>query len=109
MFNKSDIYVGDIRPHGQDIVSISAKTGEGLDQLLAQIGKRLDTGFYRVTLALPYDKGGMVDMLYREAKVESVEYGEAIQVVAVCSEKTVGQVKEYVTDGWQPHREFWED
>ena len=109
VFNKSDIYVGDIRPHGEDIVSISAKTGEGLDQLLAQIGKRLDTGFYRVTLALPYDKGGMVDMLYREAKVESVEYGEAIQVVAVCSEKTVGQVKEYVTDGWQPHREFWED
>ena len=109
VFNKSDIYVGDIRPHGEDIVSISAKTGEGLDQLLAQISKRLDTGFYRVTLALPYDKGGMVDMLYREAKVESVEYGEAIQVVAVCSEKTVGQVKEYVTGGWQPHREFWED
>ena len=29
------------------------------------IGKRLDTGFYRVTLSVPYDKGGVVDMLYR--------------------------------------------
>ena len=109
VFNKSDVYVGDIRPHGEDIVSISAKTGEGLDELLAKIGKRLDTGFYRVTLALPYDKGGILEALYRDAKVESVEYDATINVVAVCSEKTVGQVKDYIIDGWTPPKEFWED
>ena len=109
VFNKSDVYVGDIKPHGEDIVSISAKTKEGLDDLLAMIGKRLDTGFYRVTLALPYDKGGILEMLYRDAKVESVEYDAAIQVVAVCSEKTVGQVKDYIIDGWTQPKEFWED
>ena len=109
VFNKSDVYVGDIKPHGEDIVSISAKTHEGLDRLLAMIGKRLDTGFYRVTLALPYDKGGILEMLYRDAKVESVEYDAAIQVVAVCSEKTVGQVKDYIIDGWTQPKEFWED
>ena len=109
VFNKSDVYVGDIKPHGEDIVSISAKTHEGLDDLLAMIGKRLDTGFYRVTLALPYDKGGILEMLYRDAKVESVEYDAAIQVVAVCSEKTVGQVKDYVIDGWTQPKEFWEE
>ena len=108
VFNKSDVYVGDIRPHGEDIVSISAKTGEGLDELLAKIGKRLDTGFYRVTLALPYDKGGILEALYRDAKVESVEYDATINVVAVCSEKTVGQVKDYIIDGWTPPKEFWE-
>ena len=104
VFNKSDIYVGEIRPHGEDIVSISAKTGEGLDKLLEKIRKRLDTGVHRVTLALPYDKGGILDTLYREAKVESVEYGETIQVVAVCAEKTIGQIRAYVVDGWQPPR-----
>ena len=109
VFNKSDVYVGDIRPHGEDIVSISAKTGEGLDQLLAMIGKRLDTGFHRVTLSLPYDKGGVLDMLYRDAKVEKVEYGETIEVEAVCSEKNAGQVREFITGGWQPSKEFWED
>lgn len=109
VFNKSDVYVGDIRPHGEDIVSISAKTGEGLEQLLAMIGKRLDTGFHRVTLSLPYDKGGVLDMLYRDAKVEKVEYGETIEVEAVCSEKTAGQVREFITGGWQPPKEFWED
>ena len=48
-------------------------------------------------------------MLYRDAKVEKVEYGETIEVEAVCSEKTVGQVREFITGGWQPPKEFWED
>ena len=109
VFNKSDVYVGEIRPHGEDIVSISAKTGEGLPELLEKIRRRLDTGVHRVTLSLPYDKGGLLDMLYRQAKVETVEYGETIQVEALCSEKTIGQVKAYVTGGWQPPKEFWED
>ncbi len=98
VFNKSDVYVGDIRPHGKDIVSISARTGEGLDTLMEMIRQRLDTGFHRVELALPYDKGGLLDMLYREAKVESVEYADTIQVTAVCSEKVLGQVRDYWTD-----------
>ena len=106
---QADVYVGEIRPHGEDIVSISAKTGEGLPELLEKIRRRLDTGVHRVTLSLPYDKGGLLDMLYRQAKVESVEYGETIQVEALCSEKTIGQVKAYVTGGWQPPKEFWED
>ena len=41
------VYAGDIRPHGEDIVSISARTGEGLDELLQAIGDRLDTGVHR--------------------------------------------------------------
>ena len=98
VFNKSDVYVGDIRPHGKDIVSISARTGEGLDTLMEMIRQRLDTGFHRVELALPYDKGGLLDMLYREAKVESVEYADTIRVTAVCSEKVLGQVRDYWTD-----------
>ena len=109
VFNKCDIYVGDIKPHGEDIVSISAKTGEGLDQLLEKIGKRLDTGFHRVVISLPYDKGGILEGLYRDAKVEKVEYADTIEVTAVCSEKTVGQIEEYIIDGWTRPKEFWED
>ncbi len=109
VFNKSDIYVGDIRPHGEDIVSVSARTGEGLPELLDMIGKRLDGGQHRVQLALPYDKGGVLDMLYQEAKVETVEYGETIDVTVVCSEKTAGQIKDYIVGGWQRPKEFWED
>ena len=108
VFNKCDKWTGEIRPHGEDIVSISAKTGEGLDKLLEAIGQRLDSGAKRVTIHLPYDKGGILDHLYQEAKVEQVEYAETIDVVAVCTPKTIGQLGPLV-EGWQPHKEPWED
>ena len=98
VFNKCDRYSGDILPHGEDIVTVSAKTGEGLDRLRSMIGDRLDAGAHRVTLSLPYDKGGLLDTLYKEAKVESVEYGETILVTAVCTPKLLGQLSQYLTD-----------
>lgn len=96
VFNKCDRFRGDILPFGENMVSISAKTGEGLDRLIALIGGYLDQGSKKVALALPYDKGGLLDMLYREAKVEQVEYGEAILVQAICTPKVLGQVQAYV-------------
>ena len=108
VYNKSDLFWGDIRPHGEDAVNISARTGEGIDELLQAIDRALDKGTRRVTLHLPYDKGGLLDLLYREAKVESVEYAEAIDVVAVCSPRSIGAVKPYI-EGWVEPKEFWED
>ena len=108
-FNKSDLLAGDILPHGESIVALSAKTGEGVDKLLELLRKRLDQGAHKVKLAIPYDQGGLVDMLYREAKVEKVEYGESIEVEAVCTPKVLGQVRNYVTEGWKPAKEPWED
>ena len=98
VFNKCDKFVGDILPHGEDMVSVSAKTGAGLDALLAAIGRRLDAGARRVELRLPYGKGGLLDQLYREAKVESVDYGETIEVTAVCTPRTLGQMAEYLAE-----------
>lgn len=98
VFNKCDRYSGDILPHGEDIVTVSAKTGEGLDRLRSMIGDRLDAGAHRVTLSLPYDKGGLLDTLYKEAKVESVEYGETILVTAICTPKLLGQMSQFLTD-----------
>ena len=108
VYNKSDLYFGDIRPHGEDSVNISAKTGEGVDELLARIDKLLDKGTRRVTIHLPYDKGGLLDMLYREAKVESVEYGETIDIVATCVPRVIGQVKDYI-EGYCEPKEDWEE
>ena len=108
VFNKCDrVEAGDLRPHGADICSISARTGEGVDRLLEMIDRRLDKGTRRVTIHLPYDKGGLLDMLYREAKVESVEYSETIDIVAVCPPKVLGQIGDYTPD-WTPPKEDWE-
>ena len=98
VFNKCDKFVGDILPHGEDMVSVSAKTGAGLDALLAAIGRRLDAGARRVELRLPYGKGGLLDQLYREARVEKVDYGETIEVTAVCTPRTLGQMADYLAE-----------
>ena len=99
VFNKSDrLPAGEIMPHGADICSISAKTGEGVDKLLEMIAERLDSGSRRVELRIPYDKGGLLDQLYREAKVESVEYGETIAVTAVCTPKVLGQMAPFLVE-----------
>lgn len=108
VYNKCDRWKDEIIPHGERIVSISAKTGEGLPTLREAIGKLLDNGTRRVTIHLPYDKGGLLDRLYQDAKVEQVEYGQTIDVVAVCTPKIIGQLGPMV-EGWQPHKEPWED
>ena len=109
VFNKCDLLEGDILPRGEDAVAISARTGEGMEDLLGKLRQRLDQGAHHVKLAIPYDKGGLLDLLHREAKVEKVEYGEAIEVEAVCTPKVLGKVRDYVTEGWQPTKEPWED
>ena len=97
VFNKCDcIPAGEIMPHGRDICAISARTGEGVDELLEMIGERLDAGSRRVTLHIPYDKGGVLDQLYREAKVEDVAYGETIDVTAVCTPKVLGRLEAFI-------------
>ena len=107
VYNKSDLFFGDLRPRGERTVNLSAKTGEGLDALLRAIDAELDKGTRRVTIHLPYDKGGLLDSLYREAKVERVEYGETIDIVAVCTPRVLGQVKDYV-EGYTEPKEDWE-
>ena len=109
VFNKSDLYVGEIRPHGEDIVSVSARTGEGLDKMLRMIAERLDTGAKKVELHLPYDQGGVVDTLYREAKVEKVEYAETIEVTAVLTPRLLGQLRQWIYPPVPEHKEDWEE
>ncbi len=108
VYNKSDLFWGDVRPRGEDAVNISAKTREGLDELLKAIDRELDKGTRHVTLHLPYDKGNLLDILYRESRVESVEYGETIDIQAVCNPRAIGMVKPYI-EGWVEPKEAWED
>lgn len=100
IYNKCDkLPPGDIMPHGENICLLSARTGEGVPRLLDMIAKRLDPGLKRVSLLLPYDKGGLLDTLYREASVEAAEYRpDGIAVTAVCAPAVFGQVRAYVRE-----------
>ena len=106
VYNKCDVAFG-FQRREENAVSLSARTGEGVTDLLAAIDKKLDKGTKRVTLHLPYDKAGALDALYREARVESVEYGATVDVVAVCTPRIIGQLHQFI-EGWTEPKEDWE-
>ena len=101
-FNKCDLTDADIRVRGENIVEISAKTGQGIEELLKKIEDNLSSAKKKVTLLLPYDKAGMVEMLHREGTVADARYLEdGIEVDAVISPGLYGKVKEYIKKAQQ--------
>ena len=107
VYNKCDVAFTAQQEREKDAVYISARTGEGIPALLEAVDKRLDKGTKRVVIHLPYDKAGLLDGLYREAKVEGVEYGETVDVTAVCTPRIMGRLKAYI-EGWMEPKENWE-
>ena len=107
VYNKCDVAFTAQQKREADAVYISAKTGEGIPALLSAVDKKLDKGTKRVVIHLPYDKTGLLDGLYREAKVENVAYGETVDVTAVCTPRVMGQLKDYI-EGWVEPKEDWE-
>ena len=107
VFNKCDLYMG-ILPHGEDVVCISAKTGEGTADLVEKLAALLDRGKRHVHLSIPYSNAGITDLLNREAILENLEYTDAsIEVDAVVTPDILGRVKQFIP-GWTEPREDWE-
>ena len=108
VYNKCDRYLG-ILPHGEDVVCVSARTGEGTAELVDKLSRMLDRGKRRVTLLLPYAAAGLLDALNRDAKLLSSEYTEeGVAVEAVVPPELFGKVKAYIP-GYSEPREDWED
>ena len=107
VFNKCDAYFG-ILPHGEDVVCLSAKSGEGAEALVKKLADMLDRGKRHVTLLLPYSAAGLVDTLNREASVLRLEYTDAgIECEAVVQPELFGRVKPYIP-GYAEEKEDWE-
>ena len=54
-------------------VSVSAVTGEGVDGLLEAVGAAVPTPPVDVRALIPWDRGDLVAMLYRDAEVLSAD------------------------------------
>ena len=107
VFNKCDAYLG-ILPHGDDIVCISARSGEGADALVSKLLEMLDRGKKQVKLEIPYSDAGIVDLLKREAAVLSMEYTDTgITAEAIVTPDVLGRVKKYIP-GYVKPKEDWE-
>lgn len=65
-------------------IPVSARTGQGLDNLLAEIEKLLEEKEERLTLQIPYGKESVLSTIRRFGRIDKIDYGDReIQVVAV--------------------------
>jgi len=65
-----------LRSHHPEALFISVHTGEGIDQLVEQLGGLVGEGTREVLLHLPHDRTDLLARLHREGRVEQTEYEE---------------------------------
>ena len=96
-YNKADLVEKTDIPIGEDVVTISAATGAGMEELLKAIEKALGQARHHVVVRLPYSMGGMVDTLHNNAQVKSVEYtADGIEIETIMDDILYGRLKQYV-------------
>jgi GTP-binding protein HflX len=77
-------------------VAISAKTGEGLDQLLLTIGDRLRAMSAVVELVIPYERGDVLAELHREGEIVSESHDDdGVRVRARLDPAAQGRLAEF--------------
>ena len=102
VFNKCDKlpYADSLEADKEEFeVLISAKTGEGLDEMLSTVAIALPDSCVRCRLILPFDKAGLLNTIRIDGKVFSEEYtAEGIEVDALIDKKIFYMVEEYKTN-----------
>lgn len=82
----------------RQVVHISAKTGSGCDTLSEMLQNMVLDGKCSVVFKIPNSQQGAMNILYRDATVEEVDYGaEFVTVKAIVDKKTRGMLKKYDT------------
>ena len=115
VFNKCDRGFAELREIGRssdadNIVYISALTGQGMDTLISKLEAIVTDGKRRVTYFIPNSDGGALNTLYRVATVEDVDYGaDGMTVVALADAKARGMMKKYALDDAPEPKEDWEE
>ena len=95
-FNKMDVAPPEVilfDPRASQTVHISAKTGEGLEELLSEIEKILLAGKLYIDRIYPYDKAGKIAVIREKGQLLTEEYlAEGIHVEAYVPMEIYGAI-----------------
>ena len=96
VFNKCDV-AQSMPPVEGPVVRISAKTGEGIDRLLAAIAEALPRDRRRVDLLLPFREGALAERCRREGAVEREWYEpEGLRMTVTLGAVLLAATRDYV-------------
>ena len=101
-FNKSDLVDDDqrlvLRGLEPDAVFVSARTGEGIDELLARIAAKLPHPDVELELLVPFDRGDVVALAHERARVVETRYDErGTWLTVMATQRVAEQLKAAVT------------
>jgi GTP-binding protein HflX len=101
-FNKCDLVDDDqrllLRGLEPDAVFVSARTGEGVDDLLARIAAALPHPDVELELLIPYDRGELVSLAHAKARVVGTSYDErGTRLTVMATQRVAEQLKAAVT------------
>jgi len=100
VINKSDtadpVVIAGLLTKEPHAVVVSARTGEGFDELLSAIEAELPQPAEKIDVVLPYDRGDLLNQIHTHGEIESIEHnGDGTHVVARVSEELASQVAPY--------------
>ena len=100
VFNKCDLVEDKaLLPADKNSVRICAKSGEGIDELLAAIEKNLPVRMRKFSLLVPFDKASLLAVLRNAGALQSEEYtAGGIKAEVVAEESMWHMIEQYQTN-----------
>ena len=101
VLNKIDVLNDPVKLAGLEVtfpntISVSAKTGLGMDELLARCAEMLADRVRTETYRVPQKRGDLTGLLHREAKVLDMEYdGNDVIIRAVVPASVAGKLHDF--------------
>lgn len=90
--NKCDRADGDLTNlEPKDAILVSAVTGQGLDRLRAEIGRKIALLRHPVDFLIPYDKGAALSLLHDKAQILSQDYEDNGTRIACLADKALAE------------------
>lgn len=104
VFNKADLAPNErlydlrlIKGAESRVVTMCARTGEGLDELTEQLEQLCRSGKTNEVFLFPYAEQGQMNILYKNSEIKSTKYVEEGVLVEACvDEKTKGILRKYL-------------